>query len=229
MRPARTRPQKTCCSHNAEKYLMYLCAFVVYLLVPLTVQGFPSTAITSRTSTSVYATSKNAFYVSDPSMAGQCTWYSYGRVIELAEGGSLSASVTTQFENAFWETSNRHAKNWPSFLGGTWYDTNSAALPVDKRRAGLIAVWKGGDYGHVGFVEEVSADKAMYRLTDFNRNRQEAFKDAWYSFAGTSGLHSGGYPFFFELSVPSASGFSAVSSGVTVSPAPVLVNQKPCP
>lgn len=93
---------------------------------------FPPTVITSKYSTSPYATTKNAFYVSDPSLAGQCTWYAYGRVIELSEAGYLDASAATIMYNAFWGKTGRDAKNWPSFLGGEWTSTNSAPLPLDN-------------------------------------------------------------------------------------------------
>ena len=39
----------------------------------------------------------------------------------------------------------------------------------------MIAVWKFGSYGHVGFVEEISSDKSKYRLSDFNRSNKEMF------------------------------------------------------
>ncbi|MCP4104209.1 MAG: CHAP domain-containing protein [Desulfobacteraceae bacterium] len=163
--------------------------------------GFPSTVITSKYSRSSYARYENAFYVSNSSLAGQCTWYAYGRVTELVDSGYLDRSVGDHFYSAFWGKSNRHAKNWPwpSFLGGTWISTTVDELPMNKRRKGLIAVWQFGDYGHVGFVEEVSADKLKYRLSDFNRAGGEKYRSAWYNFKGTSDKLGGVYPSFYEL------------------------------
>ncbi len=188
--------------------------WVLACLLPSIATAFTPTELATKGSSSVYARSQNAFYVTDPALAGQCTWYAYGRVVELADRGELASSVKAQFVAAFWDTSGRDAKIWPAFLGGTWYDTNTATLPVDKRRAGLLAVWVGGDHGHVGFVEEVSADKATYRLSDYNRGLDESLRDRWYSFSGTSDLLLGVYPRFLELALPSA--------GVPLAPTPVF-------
>jgi hypothetical protein len=172
---------------------------------------FPPTVLTSVNSTSPYATTKNAFWVSDHSLAGQCTWYAYGRVIELAESGNLDPSAATIMHNAFWGGSNRHAKNWPAFLGGEWTSTNSAPLPMEKRRPGMLAVWPYGDFGHVGFVEEISADKSQYRLTDFNRGNDLTYRNVWYNFVGSSDLLLGGFPSFYQLPLPTTT--TTCSSG----------------
>jgi hypothetical protein len=163
---------------------------------------FPETVIKTKSSTSPYATSKNAFYASDPNLRGQCTWYAYGRVVELAEAGYLDSSAATIMYNAFWGKSQRDAKNWPSFLGGTWTATTSAPLPIDKRKPGMLAVWIAGTNGHVGFVEEVSADKTKYRLSDFNRGLDEIYRSVWYNYEGTSDYLLGTYPSFYQLPLP---------------------------
>ena len=168
--------------------------------------GFPPTVITSKTSTSPYATTKNAFWVSDNSLAGQCTWYAYGRVIELAEAGYLDPSAATIMHDAFWGKSGRDAKNWPAFLGGEWTSTNSAPLPMEKRKPGMLAVWPYGDNGHVGFVEEISADKTQYRLSDFNRGLDQIYRNVWYNFSGSSDLLLGGFPSFYQLPLPASTG-----------------------
>lgn len=60
----------------------------------------------------------------------------------------------------------------------------------------LLAVWVSGTYGHVGFVEEVNADKTQYRLSDFNRGDNESYRNEWYDFEGTSDLLINTYPQF---------------------------------
>lgn len=173
---------------------------------------FPPTVITDKNSTSPYATSKNAFKYP---LNGQCTWYAYGRVIELAEAGYLDSSAITLMHNAFWDKTGRDARNWPNsnFLGGEWTSTISAPLPMDKRRPGMLAVWKPNydNPGHVGFVEEVSADKTKYRLSDFNY-RFEAYRTVWYSYEGGSDLILGTYPSFYQLPLPASASCSNGSS-----------------
>jgi surface antigen len=112
-------------------------------------------------------------------------------------------------EGAFWGKSGRDAKNWPNseFIGGDWTDTNSAPLPVSKRKPGMLAVWKGGTHGHVAFVEEVSSDLSQYRVSEFNIIAL-SYRTKWYSYEGTGdcGLYSGsGCPYFYQLPLPSGS------------------------
>ncbi len=159
---------------------------------------FPKTVITTRSSNSPYAQTNNAFYHTSAGLAGQCTWYAYGRVIELAEAGYLSASAVTLMHDTFWGISGRDAKNWPNLLHGEWTSTSAAPLPLDKRNPGMLVVWPFGLHGHVAFVEEVSADKSMYRVSDFNYT-QLAYREHWYSFEGTSDAISGVYPKFYQL------------------------------
>jgi surface antigen len=174
---------------------------VALTLFALQAQAFTSTVLTSKSSTSPYAREKNAFYATSngQNLLGQCTWYAYGRVIELVEKGELGSQAGATLHAAFWNTSERHAKNWPSKIGGTWHCTSSQALPMEKRRAGLLAVWKFGTYGHVGFVEEVSADKSQYRLTDFNQEGDKIYRSTWLPFVGNDTLGLGVYPCFYEL------------------------------
>lgn len=159
--------------------------------------NFPATAITSKNSASVYATSQNAFN----GYNGQCTWYVYARIQELVASGYLSQATGTTIKNAFWGKSNRHAKNWPSFIGGTWYNTNTAVLPLNMRKKGLIVVWAAGTYGHVGFVESVSSDKKSYTISEFNFNSDEKYRTKTYNFEGGSDKVLGTYPMFYELGV----------------------------
>lgn len=167
-------------------------------------QTFTSTAITDKNSSSPYATTKNVF----PD-EGQCTWYVFGRVIELAESGQLDPSASTIMYNAFQYKTGRHARYWPTFLGGTWTPTTQRALPMDKRKPGMIAVWIAGEFGHVGFVEEISSDKKRYRLSDFNRTNDESYRNIWYNFEGTSDKLINTYPSFYQLPLPVVGSFES--------------------
>ena len=162
--------------------------------------SFSATALTAWNSTSPYAREKNVFYANGN--AGQCTWYAYGRVVELVEKGELDPQAQTILYNAFLNKTGRHARYWPDFIGGTWTCTTTTALPVEKRHKGLLAVWKFGDAGHVGFVEEVNADKTQYRLSDFiyvkNPDGTGKYNTRWYPFQGNDSMGKV-YPCFYEL------------------------------
>lgn len=194
-------------SYESNGYLMAIPTksgyfdIKIYVVTNSAVSQYPSSCLQNRYSTCSYARSKNAFYATpnNQDLLGQCTWYTYGRVIELVEKGYLPSNSKNRFYNAFWGTSGRSARYWPNKLGGSWYNTNSSALPVSKRKQGLVAVWVFGNHGHVGFVEEISADKSKYRLSDFNRNENLQRRDQWYSFEGTSDELGGVYPRFLDL------------------------------
>lgn len=158
--------------------------------------SFPGTVITSTNSTSRFATTDNAF---KGNLIGQCTWYTYGRIQELVASGYLSQNTGTMIKNAFWGKSGRDAKNWPAFIGGTWYNTNTSVLPLSVRKKGLIIVWAAGTNGHVGFVEWVSADKKRYRVSDFNLKEDLKYRTTEYYFDGGSDKLLGTYPRFYDL------------------------------
>ncbi len=184
--------------------IVILLSLTIALIQQTYADSFSATALTDRYSSSPYAREKNAFYASDSSLAGQCTWYAYGRVIELAEKGELDSQAAALLYAALWGKSGRHAKYWPDFIGGTWHCTTTTSLPLEKRHKGLLAVYKFGDYGHVGFVEEVNADKSQYRLSDFNYSGDTNYKEKWYPFVGDDRI-GGAYPCFYELPLPSSS------------------------
>lgn len=145
--------------------------------------SFPETAITDKASTSVYAISpKNPFSGGD--LPGNCTWYAYGRVIELADKGYLPSAAALRIKSAL-----GNAARWPSQIGGTWdppfpIDPNvTTPLPISKRKKGLLAVYPGPfAEGHVGFVEEISTDKKRFRMSEFNRRATKLYTDRWYYF-----------------------------------------------
>ena len=78
----------------------------------------------------------------------------------------------------------------------------------------MLAVWPYGTHGHVGFVEEISADKTQYRLSDFNRGDDEIYRSVWYQFEGTSDFLLGGYPSFYQLPLGTSSPYQGYHDGV---------------
>ncbi|MDM8567732.1 S-layer homology domain-containing protein [Candidatus Halobeggiatoa sp. HSG11] len=175
--------------------------------------AFPKTEITSKYSQSPYATS--TYNVFAPTYKGECTWYTYARIIELVRKGELDGSVESDFYEALKVAGGRHARYWPNKLGGTWHSTSTTTLPMEKRRKGLVIVWQFGQHGHVGFVEEVNADKTKYRISDFNQkggniSGDGKYKDnTWLPFVGNDTLNTGVYPSFYELKLASGSNNSS--------------------
>ncbi len=205
------------------KRILHSIIILLSLTIALTQQtyadSFSATALTSRYSSSPYAGDKNAF---KGDLAGQCTWYAYGRVIELAEKGELDSQAAALLYAALWGKTGRDAKNWPNsnYVGGTWHCTSVTPLPIEKRRKGLLAVWNFGEHGHVGFVEEVSADKSQYRLSDFNYYNDTNYREKWYPFVGNDSI-GGAYPCFYELPLPSTGNASLTyfdGAGSLISP-----------
>jgi GH25 family lysozyme M1 (1,4-beta-N-acetylmuramidase)/surface antigen len=177
--------------------------------------GFPETAIKTKNSTSIYVNAQNNPFTRDSRegnyLIGQCTWYLYGRVMELVASGHLSQHVADDFKSAFGTGTGRHAKYWAKKLGieGKGFSTNTKVLPIAKRKKGLLAIWDFGGYGHVGIVEEVGgANKEWYVLSDFNRADDTKYKRVKYKFDSSSTV-SGAiddkimnvYPTFYELDV----------------------------
>jgi hypothetical protein len=163
--------------------------------------SYISTCLTSASSSCQYAKAKNAFH-SDNSPAknleGECTWYAYGRSVELAENGHLPSGVSSKFKTAFWGKSGRSARYWHSFLGGTWHSTSSSALPQHLRKKGLLVVWVYGTHGHVAFVESVSTDKKTYTISEYNNPIGSGHKTRTLPFDGNDKL-GGVYPQFLDL------------------------------
>ncbi len=163
----------------------------------------PATCITTYDATCPYAGEQNAF---GSDLRGQCTWYVYGRVQELVASGFLGNAIGVMFYEAFWDKSNRNAKNWDTMIGGEWIKTSTVPLPIEKRKAGLLVVWDNDPdntnsslYGHVALVEEVNADKSMYRISDFNWTSSLQYQDTeWLPFVGNDS-RLGVFPKFLDL------------------------------
>ncbi|MCH9739279.1 MAG: CHAP domain-containing protein [Epsilonproteobacteria bacterium] len=182
---------------------------------PVPNYGFSETAIKTSASTSIYVNAQNNPFTRDTTtnnyLIGQCTWYAYGRIMELVASGNLAQQVADDFKNALWTGTGRHAQYWPTKLGivGEGYSTSTRVLPLEKRKKGLLAIWTFGGYGHVGIVEEVGGDnKEWYILSDFNRADDTNYKRVKYRFdssatvAGTEDdVIMGTYPTFYELDV----------------------------
>ena len=83
--------------------------------------------------------------------------YAYGRAVELASSGQLLISRNA-VRNAFWGRSGRNAKP-AQLLGPPWTCTSCGTSPGVSTQPGYAGAMAGGTYGHVGFEEEVNADK----------------------------------------------------------------------
>ncbi len=121
---------------------------------------------------------QSEFYTNNPiwrnpfvqSYYGQCTWYVYGRILEV---GLVTQS---QLQNA----TNRKGTKW-IFLNHayTWVaDAQSAGFATgDYPREGAIAVWPStqrNPYGHVAFVESVNSD-GTFNVSESNWSCKECY------------------------------------------------------
>ncbi|MDP8204738.1 MAG: CHAP domain-containing protein [Candidatus Tenebribacter mawsonii] len=208
---------------------------LVMLIIPISIfaeSPFPETVIQSKYSTSPYATTENLFSPQNPygvgqELNGQCTWYVYGRVIELVDNNYIVESVENAMYNAFNQTYGRHAKFWDTLLepSTNWHSTTYNVLPYEERKAGKIVMWDYGNYGHVAFVEEVNSDRSQYKVSEFNWAISEGYTPAvWLPFEGDDQRGTGVYPKFYDLELR-PDGYAPVSNGLTISSDPVTLDQ----
>ena len=154
---------------------------------------YPETILQTKDIDTPYARELNAFYETSygQDLLGQCTWYVYGRVVELVNQKFFPLQVNEDLKNAFWNKSGRDAKNWGTLLNmsNRGVSTASVPLPLNKREKGLLAVWECGIHGHVGFVEEVGGDnKEWYILSDFNRGLNTSYRKQKYKFDSSQSI-----------------------------------------
>jgi len=177
----------------------------------LSLGAYPETILQNRYTDNSYAKDLNAFYATSygQDLLGQCTWYVYGRLVELVDKKFFSITLHDNIKSAFWGTSGRDAKNWSTLLGisAKGISTAITPLPLDKRKKGLLSIWECGTHGHVGFVEEVGgANKEWYILSDFNRGLHTSYRKQKYKFDSSQDIEGAiddkvgsCYPTFYNL------------------------------
>lgn len=82
----------------------------------------------------------------NPFAWGQCTWFAWGRAYE-----HCGAAI------AFSQSSGRNANRWLDMV-----NNQIIVRDPNQPREHAIAVWSGGDFGHVAFVEEVSGSTITF-------------------------------------------------------------------
>ena len=106
-----------------------------------------------------YSAAINNFHGDRIGSYGQCTWYCYGRAHEVL-GKRLTFSAT----------SGNHA--------GTWYNRITNGVKMQTPVANSIAVWSGGRYGHVAYVEKVVGDLIYFTEANWDANDDNAYNPA---------------------------------------------------
>lgn len=163
---------------------------------------FPATVIRATNSPSPFATTQNPFAENNcttgrQDLKGQCTWYVAGRIQELRAAGLITNNSANVVYNALCSNTGRNANRWHLLIPGTWRATSSSQpLPMDQRKPGMIVTWNNGSLGHVAFVEEVSADKTRFRISEFNVSPLR-YSETWLNFSSN---RFGGYGHrFYQL------------------------------
>lgn len=109
-----------------------------------------ASGLTPDPQSSAYTSSENIF--TKYGYKGQCTWFTYGRVLE-----KLGISLPTEFYG--------NAVDW-------WYANakDKTYAYGSEPKPNSIAVWAGGKYGygHVGFVESVDGSTVYFNEGNFS-------------------------------------------------------------
>ena len=130
-----------------RKQKLQLIILMMVALVLITVSAFAGN--TPNLSNNCYS-SINPF--TQAGYDGQCTWFAWGRAYE-------KLGINLKFEGN----------------AGTWWGVNKANNYFSygsTPRANSLAVWSGGGFGHVAFVEEVSGSNVLFNEANWN-----TFKD----------------------------------------------------
>lgn len=130
-------------NNSLKKYAMLIVMALIILILP-----FHSEAASSEPNwnSGAYERGVNPFAMSN--LYGQCTWYCWGRTYELT-GISMPCRGNAS----------------------TWYSTASSnGYTVSQTpRENSIAVWNGGGYGHVAFVESVSGSNVIISESNWDK------------------------------------------------------------
>ncbi len=86
----------------------------------------------------------------NPFPNGECTWFAWGRALEK-----------TNTKISFTQNYGRHGGRW-------WYLVSKKYKRGREPRTNSIAVWSGGSYGHVAFVEKVEGNSVIIGEANWN-------------------------------------------------------------
>lgn len=159
--------------------------------------------LTVRTSNPAYEPG-NPFFFSNtniyvPRFIGQCTWYSFGRILEMANeiGYELDMSAMRALHSN----------------GGDWFEcamneqsTFELSTDVSKPRAGAVISWGGSLYngvecGHVAVIERVNEDGTIATSEAWFNGREIIFtyKDSvTLDYVANKPSGYPGHPFYFN-------------------------------
>lgn len=132
-------------------------------------------------------------------LSPQCT---HGVLKQITYSASIGELNQNYYQNLYdglkRQGSGRHARYWPNFINGTWFDTNTKVLPIEHRKVGTVVVYKFGQYGHVAVVGEISADKRYYKVIESNLPVGGSLRknSRWLDFQGDDSRGFGLYPYF---------------------------------
>ena len=116
---------------------------------------------------------------------GDCTWYAYGRLLELGQSSQYLTNVTKNGDAAHWIS---NAKNADSSLGVFVHDvlnhevTNNGkttAEPSYTPQAGDIATWVTSKLAHVAIVESIDLAEGTYTVSESSYSLTPEWNFLW--------------------------------------------------
>ena len=105
--------------------------------------------------------SQNWYYQSNPTLAGQCTWFCWGRALE-----KCGRSITFSGDN--------NAKNWYANANGGYSSKQSSTATPMKN---AVASFSGGTNGHVVFIEDVVGSTVYYTEANWDGDNTPSYDD----------------------------------------------------